>query len=132
MAPESTILLWSVVLAMVYLMTHGALMRMQIGLPRSNANRDHDPEPNLHSARAIRAFRNFLETYPMFIALVVVIAMTQTSSSVSVWGGWIWFGARVLYLPAYILGFGRSRSVIWVVSLVGLGLMFIGAAGYGP
>lgn len=132
MAPESTILLWSVVLAMGYLVAHAVLMRMQIGLPHSNSNRDHDPEPSLHSARAMRAFRNFLETYPMFIALVVVIAMTQTSSAVSVWGGWIWFGARVLYLPAYILGFGRSRSAIWIVSLIGLGLMFIGAAGYGP
>lgn len=130
MAPESTILLWSVALAMVYLMTHGALMRLQIGLPLHNANRDHDPEPSLYSGRAIRAFRNFLETYPMFIALVVVIAMTQTSSPISVWGGWIWFSARVLYLPAYILGFGRTRSLIWVTSLVGLGLMFIGAAGY--
>nr|WP_316656696.1 MAPEG family protein [uncultured Gellertiella sp.] len=130
MAPEITVLLWSIVLAFVYLVIHGQIMRMQVGFRPDNSNRDHDPEPNLYSGRAMRALRNFLETYPVFIALVVVLALTHRSTGLTGWGAWIWLAARTLYLPAYIFGFGRSRSAIWMISLAGLGLMLIGPFGY--
>lgn len=130
MVPELNVLLWSTLLALGYLFTHATILRLQIGLPPENANRDHDPEPNVYTARGIRAFRNYLETYPVFIALVVVIALSGKSSAFSEWGAWIWFAARVAYLPAYVIGLGRPRSAIWMVSISGLGLMVLGAFGY--
>ena len=130
MTPELNVLLLSVLLAFVYLMTHASLLRRQIGFAKGNERRDSDPEPDLLAGRGIRAFRNFLETYPLFIALVVAISHTGHSSALTEWGAWIWLIARAAYLPAYIGGLGRPRSAIWGVSLIGLALMLIGAYGF--
>jgi uncharacterized MAPEG superfamily protein len=126
MAAELNVLLWSTVLAFVYLAVHGQLLRRQIGYAPENESRDNDPEPDLMAGRGIRAFRNLLETYPIFIALVVVTVLGERSSSLTQWGAWIWLIARAVYLPAYIIGLGRPRSAIWAVSMLGLLLMFIG------
>lgn len=129
MAPELNVLLWSTLLAFIYLGVHGHLLRRQIGYAAENESRDHDPAPDLMAGRGIRAFRNFLETYPVFIALVVVVVVGGRSSAMTEWGAWIWLVARVVYLPAYIGGIGRPRSAIWLISLIGLALMFLGALG---
>lgn len=130
MAAELTVLLWSTFLAFVYLGVHGYLLRRQIGYGAENANRDNDPAPDLLAGRGMRAFRNFIETYPVFIALTVVVVLADRSSALTVWGAWIWLVARAVYLPAYIIGVGRPRSAIWTVSLGGLALMFLGALGW--
>lgn len=130
MAPELNVLLWSALLAFIYLGVHGQLLRRQIGYASENESRDNDPAPNLMAGRGIRAFRNFLETYPVFIALVLVVVVGGRSSALTEWGAWIWLVARAAYLPAYIAGLGRPRSAIWMVSLIGLAMMFIGALGW--
>ena len=38
-------------------------------------------------------------------------------------GGWIWLGARIIYLPLYAFGVPRWRTLIFVISLVGLGMV---------
>ena len=36
-------------------------------------------------------------------------------------GGWIWLGARVVYLPLYASGVPRDTArVVWTISMVGL------------
>ncbi|MBB4065218.1 MAPEG family protein [Gellertiella hungarica] len=129
MTQELNVLLLSVVLAFVYLMVHGSLLRRQIGYGQENANRDNDPEPGLMAGRGIRAFRNFLETYPLFLALVLATSLSGHSGFLTQWGAWLWLIARALYLPAYIFGLGYGRSAIWMASLAGLGMMLLGAFG---
>ncbi len=126
MARELVVLLWSALLALLYIIVQAQLMRRQVGYGQENANRDHDPEPNVLAARANRALRNFLETYPVFIALVVVAVLSSRSGSLTVGGAWLWFGARLVYLPAYLAGIGFYRSAIWSVSILGLLAMFAG------
>ncbi len=126
MSLELTYLLWSAVLAFLYLNAHAALVRRQIGFPAGNENRDHDPELNVAAARATRAFRNLLETWPMFIVLVLVAELSGRHNGLTEWGAAVWFWARVAYLPAYIFGLGMLRSAIWTGALAGLVLMFAG------
>jgi uncharacterized MAPEG superfamily protein len=38
-------------------------------------------------------------------------------------GGWIWLGARTIYLPLYAMGVPVVRTVMFVFSLVGLGMV---------
>ncbi len=130
MTPELNILLLSVILGFVYLIVHGILLRNQIGYDDGNVNRDNDPEPDLMAGRGIRAFRNFLETYPIFLALMLATMMTGHFTPLAHWGAWLWLGARVLYLPAYIFGIGRVRSGLWMASLIGLAMMLAGAYGF--
>jgi uncharacterized MAPEG superfamily protein len=126
MSLELTYLLWSAALAFVYMLAQAGAYRVQAGVEEANSTRDHEPEPNLLTGRATRALRNFQETYPIFIALAVVaVAAGRTGTSVH-WGVILWFWARLAYLPAYLLGLSPWRSLIWMVSMIGLVMMFIG------
>jgi uncharacterized MAPEG superfamily protein len=126
MSLELAYLLWSAALAFVYMMTQAGAYRMQTGAADANGTRDHEPEPNLLTGRATRAFRNFQETYPIFIVLAVVAVAAGRTDALTYWGAMLWFWARVLYLPAYMMGLNPWRSLIWMVSAVGLALMFVG------
>lgn len=129
MAPALVVLLWSAPLAFVYIMVQGQMLRRQVGYGPENANRDHDPEPDLLSGRATRALRNFLETYPVFIALAAVAALSGRTGLLVTGGAWLWFVARLAYLPAYMAGIGFGRSAIWGLSMLGLVAMFAGLLG---
>jgi uncharacterized MAPEG superfamily protein len=126
MSLELTYLLWSVFLAVLYLNAHGILLRMNIGFGPDVANRDQVPELDVRAQRAKRAFANLLETWPMFIALVVVAELSGRQGWLITWGTIIWFWARVGYLPCYIFGWGQLRSAVWTVALIGLAMMFVG------
>lgn len=126
MSQELAYLLWSAVLAFVYMMAQATAFRFQTGLQAANSARDSEPEPNLMTGRATRALRNFQETYPVFIALTVVAVMAGRADALTYWGGLLWFWACVAYLPAYLMGLSPYRSWIWSVSAIGLVLMFIG------
>ncbi|MEI3852217.1 MULTISPECIES: MAPEG family protein [Ensifer] len=126
MSFELTYLLWSAVLAFAYMMAQAGAYRLQHGVIEADTNRDVVPEPNVFTGRAGRALRNFHETYPVFIALAVVIEFSGRSGPLTQWGVGIWFWARAAYLPIYIGGLGLVRSAVWTVSAVGLLLMFAG------
>jgi len=126
MSLELTYLLWSVFLAGAYLNAHGILLRMNIGFGRDVANRDQVPEMDVYGQRAKRAFANFLETWPMFIALVVVSELAGHRNWLVDWGTIIWFWARVAYWPCYFFGLGNLRSAVWTVAFIGLVMMFVG------
>jgi uncharacterized MAPEG superfamily protein len=126
MSLELTYLLWSAALALVYMMAQAIAYRAQSGTTEANSTRDHEPEPNLLTGRATRAFRNFQETYPAFIALAVVAVAAGRTGTLTHWGIMLWFWARVAYLPAYLLGLSPWRSLIWSVSMAGLVMMFVG------
>ena len=126
MSLELTYLLWSVFLAGAYLSAHGVWLRLNIGFGADVANRDHVPDMDVYGQRAKRAFANFLETWPMFIALVVVSELAGHRNWLVDWGTIIWFWARVGYWPCYFFGLGHLRSAVWTVALIGLAMMFVG------
>ena len=126
MSVELMLLIWSTVLLGAYLSTQALLYRMQHGFIYSATSRDEEPPPNIWTARGNKALRNFLETYPAFIALVVAIELLGRSEPLTQWGAHIWFWSRWIYLPLYILGVPYVRSLVWSVAGTGLGLMFLG------
>lgn len=77
------------------------------------------------AGRFDRALRNFLETYPAFIALAVALVFTGKTGGIAETGAIIWLVARIVYVVLYAAGVPMVRSVIWFVSLVGLAMMFI-------
>ena len=55
------------------------------------------------------------------IALIGVVVAGRASGTTAL-GGWIWLGARVVYLPLYWAGVPKVRTLVYMVSLVGLGM----------
>ena len=75
------------------------------------------------AGRLARAQANFQETFPIaIVALLGVVIAGRTSEWTAV-GGWIWLGARIIYLPLYGYGVRGVRTVAFVVSIAGLAMV---------
>ena len=121
MTVELKYLAWSIVLGLVYLLVATLLSNTQRGLGWNVSNRDTAAPPLTGAAaRAHRATRNFLETFPFFAAAVLAVMLAKTGTAQTAMGAMLYFWARVLYLPVYVIGIPFLRTLVWAVSLVGL------------
>ncbi|TCP72591.1 MAPEG family protein [Sphingomonas sp. PP-CE-1G-424] len=123
---EMLLLGWSTVLLFTYVMIQGQTATRDRGLDWNAGPRDGDQKPLGEMAgRAERALKNFQETYPVFIALALGLAVTDRTGGMGAIGAWLWFGARIVYIPLYLFGIKYVRSLCWTVSILGLLLMLI-------
>lgn len=90
------------------------------------SNRDKLPEATPFAGRAERAARNTFENFVLFAAIALVAHASGATSPRIAMGAQIFFWARVLYVPVYCAGITYLRTTIWVVSIVGLGMMISG------
>lgn len=93
---------------------------MKVGL----SNRDNLPEATPLGARAERAAQNTKENFILFIALAFV-AHAAGMGEQAAFGASVFFWARVVYLPLYILGITYVRSAVWGVGIAGLAIMLL-------
>jgi uncharacterized MAPEG superfamily protein len=118
---ELKLLGWSVILGLVYIMVAATLVTHERGLKWNAGARDAEPKPlSVTAARAARASRNFLETFPFFAALVLGVIVAGKASEHTALGAELYFWARVIYLPLYLLGIPYLRTAVWAVSFVGI------------
>ncbi|WP_058835303.1 MAPEG family protein [Luteimonas abyssi] len=123
---ELRMLAWSVVLGFVQLALAAAAMTHVRGLAWNAGARDGQAKPLEGIAgRLERALRNFLETFPFFAAAVLAVLWAERADATSALGAQLYLWARVAYVPLYALGVPYVRSLVWVVSVVGL-LMVLG------
>jgi uncharacterized MAPEG superfamily protein len=121
MALELKILGWSILLGLAYVLIAATLGTQQRGLKWNAGNRDGEPKSLTgHAARARRASLNFLETFVFFAAAVLAVVLAKQNSSQTVLGAELYFWARAIYLPVYIVGVPYLRTLVWMVSMVGL------------
>jgi uncharacterized MAPEG superfamily protein len=123
MTIELTLLLWSVVLYGLYLGAQAGILRLQRGIEFASSARDNAPAESHLEARADRALKNFQETWPVFIILILVAHLSGPGDAFVFWGAIVWFVSRVAYLPLYLAGTYLIRSLVWNVTLLGLLLM---------
>ncbi len=123
---ELLLLGWSTVLLFAYIMIQGQTATRDRGLDWNAGPRDGEQKPLGEMAgRAERALKNFQETYPVFIALALGLAVTDRTGGIGAIGALLWFGARIAYIPLYLFGVKYVRSLSWTVSILGLLLMLI-------
>ncbi len=79
------------------------------------------------AGRLERALRNFLETFPVFVAAVLVVHVMGREGSLSAWGAVLYVAARLVYLPLYAAGVPLVRSLVWNVASVGIVLLLLAA-----
>lgn len=78
-------------------------------------------------SRLERALRNFLETFPVFVAAVLLVHALGREGALSKWGAVLYLSARVVYLPLYAAGIPVIRSLVWNIAFVGIVLLLISA-----
>jgi len=118
MTPDLFVLLLAVLLAVAQLVLYAIFGNLELG-PRYTAGPRDTPPPDLsaRTGRLKRAFDNHLETLPWFAIAVLVAHVAGTANSVTATAAWVYLISRVLYVPAYVIGFSYVRSLIWAVAL---------------
>lgn len=125
MAIELKILALSCVLLLTHIFAAAHLKTKQYGARWNMGARDETLPPLEHGAgRLVRAQANFLETYPIAIITLMGVVVAGRTSDLTAIGGWIWLGARVVYLPLYAMGVPILRTIVYMISLIGLALIF--------
>ena len=85
-------------------------------------NRDNLNEPTPMGGRAERAAKNSIEAAVFFVPLALIANAARLDAEVML-GAQIAFWARIAYVPIYIAGIKYLRSLVWIVGVVGYGMM---------
>jgi uncharacterized MAPEG superfamily protein len=121
MPVELKILALGAVLLFVHIFVATRFKTAQYGRKWNVSARDEAlPEPSPVTGRTMRAQANFQETFPIAIVALLGVVLAGKTSATTALGGWIWLGARVVYLALYALGIPVIRTVVWTIGMVGL------------
>lgn len=128
MTTVMSLLMWSVLLGLLHCLATGLVVSAERGLTFSAGPRDDQQPIDGLGGRVIRAFGNFRETYPFFVALALAAeALGRHGGAVNT-GAWLYVGGRLIYWPLYVAGIPWVRSIIWAIATFGILLMLIGLA----
>jgi uncharacterized MAPEG superfamily protein len=115
-------LVWSGILTFLMLVL-GLLFRTRAWAPEGMmiafGNREGVVAPLGVGGRADRAANNQIEAMAMFLALVLA-AQVAGRAPQAAFGATIFFWARLVYWPVYLAGIPVLRTLVWLVSIVGL------------
>ncbi|MEQ1756604.1 MAG: MAPEG family protein [Micropepsaceae bacterium] len=124
MTLELSILSFSCVLCVVQIVLASHAASFQRGYRWTASARD-DVQPPLTgvAGRLARAQTNFLETFPVFVAVVLIAHVLSIHDWRTQWGAGLYLGGRVFYVPLYAFGVPLVRSLAWNVAIVGVFLI---------
>lgn len=121
MTVELTMAAWALVLAFVQILLFDFARTGQYGLKWNTSARDDQMPPLTAKAERLqRAQNNLFETLPLFLGAVIIAHLADVHTANTALGAQIYLGARVLYVPLYAFGVPQIRSLVWIVSIVGL------------
>ena len=110
----------------IFIASHAA--SFQRGYRWTASARDAEVPPLAGIAgRLERALQNFLETFPVFVAAVLLVHVLGRETALSAWGAALYFAARLVYLPLYACGAPLIRSLVWNVATAGIALVLLAA-----
>ncbi len=124
MKPELALLVWAVLLTFVQMLVAVTGAILQVGLPALAANREGLAACTGWAGRTARAHHNMLENLVLFAALVLVAVAAGRTNSTTLLGAQLFFWARLVYALVYLAGIPWLRTAVWLVSVVGLALIF--------
>ena len=126
MTVELTLLALCVGLGFVHIVVASHSASLQRGYRWSASARDEPMEPLRGVAgRLDRALKNYLETFPLFAAVVLAAHVADRHNALTKWGAQLYFWGRVVYLPLYAAGIPLVRSLVWDVAAVGILLVLV-------
>jgi len=125
MKPELVWLLWALALAFAQMLVAVLGATAQVGLPALAGNREGLAPCTGWAGRAARAHHNMVENLVLFAALVLIAVVTNKTNSTTLLGAQLFFWARLAYALVYLAGIPWLRTLVWVVSVIGMILIFV-------
>lgn len=127
---ELQMLALSSLLGIVQIFLAAGTATQQRGMKWNISSRDQQKPPLTGVAgRLDRALANFKETFPFFIAAIVLTQFLQQTSSLTALGAQLYFWGRVFYVPIYAFDIKFVRSIAWLASIAGILMVFAGVFG---
>ena len=124
MAVELKILALGALLLFIHIFLAVRFKTAQYGRKWNVGARDEALAPaNPNTGRLVRAQANFEETFPIAIVALLGVVIANRTSEWTALGGWIWFGARLVYLPLYWAGVPVVRTIVWTIGMAGLAMV---------
>lgn len=127
MTMELHILVYAALLALAQLILFAIPGAAQLGLGYTVGPRDDARDVTGIAGRLQRAYRNHLETLPLFAIAVVVLVIAGKTTPMTALAAQVYLAARILYIPAYVSGLPWLRSVIWAVAMLAI-VVLLGCA----
>lgn len=123
---EFKILALAILLGFVQVVVASHAASLQRGYRWSASARD---EPTVAltgvAGRLERALRNFLETFPLFAAAVLMAHIADRDGALTFWGVQFYIYARLAYVVLYATGVYLLRSLAWNVATFGIILILL-------
>ena len=124
MKPELLWLMWAVALTFAQMLIAVGGATLQVGLPKLTGNRDGLTPCTGWAGRAQRAHHNMLENLVLFTALVLIAVVSGKTNPTTLLGAQIFVWARLAYAVVYVAGIPWLRTLVWLVSVIGMLLIF--------
>src|SRR5947209_6577554 len=112
MPHDLQMLVWSAGLAIVQMLIAVFAAIAAVGLPTLAGNREGLPPFSGLCGRAQRAQFNLLESLAIFAIFVIVAQLTGRSNGTTALGATLFFWARVVYVPVYLVGIPWVRTAV--------------------
>ncbi len=110
---ELWIWLSAALLGLVHMTAASFTFKAQVGNRYTVGAREENLQPTAMAARMHRAQQNFLETFAVFSACVVIVNLSDSYGSFSYWGSILYLSGRILFLPLYAAGVPWLRTFSW-------------------
>ena len=126
MKPEYLMLLGACAWGLVHLSAASFAFNRQVGTRYRIGPRDEALQPTGKAARLQRAHANFNETFPLFLAAIFLVDVTDAFGTLSLVGSALYLGGRIAFLPLYWIGVYMARTLAWCAAT--LGIVMVGVA----
>lgn len=115
MTPELTILTLAALWQVVHFAIYSVTAQRQVGSKYAASPRDTPRSLTGIAGRAQRAMTNHFEGLILFAIATLNLTYADKTGSTTAMLAALYLGARLLYLPAYLLGWTPWRSLIWAL-----------------
>jgi uncharacterized MAPEG superfamily protein len=126
MTTDVRLLVYSAILTWVMLVVASSMRSRSWtsrGMRVAFGNREDVPEASPAAGRADRAARNMLENMILFVAVLVAAYRAGASQESLDLGARLFFYSRVSYFLVYLAGISYIRTLFWLSSMVGIGVI---------
>ncbi|MGJ8594279.1 MAPEG family protein [Sulfitobacter sp.] len=127
MTPELTVLTLAALLQVLQFSAYSTTSIQQVGPKKAAGPRDNAIVLTGTAGRLQRAMNNHFEALILFTIAVLVTQLSGQNTPYTAACAYVYLGARVLYVPAYVFGLAPWRSAIWLVGLLATVAMLIAA-----
>ncbi|WP_296817981.1 MAPEG family protein [Brevundimonas sp.] len=129
MSVELTMLVYATALLIVLVLIQALAGIRANGLATQAGPRDNLPPVQTFHGRASRTVDNHREGLLMFAPLVLVAAVMDISTRLTILGAQLFFWSRVAHAVLYLAGVPWLRAAAWGVGMAGIVLVLLGVLG---